>query len=61
LTEDAALFYSFDDPQPGSGSITYDVDPIEEAGDYYFQCDFHPTTMTGTFVVAEAGGGGGGS
>jgi plastocyanin len=61
VTEDAALIYSFDDPQPGSGSITYPVDPIEEPGDYYFQCDFHPTTMTGTFVVAEAGGGGGGA
>jgi plastocyanin len=44
---------------PGS-SETFDVEPIEETGDLYFQCDIHPT-MTGTFVVAEAGGGGGGN
>jgi plastocyanin len=32
-------------------TITYDADPIDEPGQYYFQCDVHPTTMTGTFVV----------
>lgn len=32
-------------------TITYDVDPIDEPGQYHFQCDVHPTTMTGTFVV----------
>ncbi|MGH2724385.1 MAG: cupredoxin domain-containing protein [Actinomycetota bacterium] len=40
--------------QIGAGeSTTYDVDPIDEPGQYFFRCDFHPTTMTGTFVVAE--------
>jgi hypothetical protein len=38
----------------GPDSITYEGEPIEEAGDFFFQCDFHATTMTGTFVVAEA-------
>jgi plastocyanin len=32
-------------------NITYDVDPIDEPGQYHFQCDVHPTTMSGTFVV----------
>jgi plastocyanin len=32
-------------------NITYQVDPIDEPGQYHFQCDVHPTTMTGTFVV----------
>jgi plastocyanin len=36
----------------GPGSITYDVDPIDQPGQYFFRCDIHPTTMTGTFVVA---------
>ena len=49
----------------GPDQITYNGDPIEEPGDYLFQCDVHPTTMTGTFVVApgaggETGGGAGG-
>ena len=30
-----------------------DVDPQEE-GSYYFQCDVHPDTMTGTLVVVKA-------
>jgi hypothetical protein len=44
----------------GPDSTTYEGDPIEEPGDLFFKCDVHPTTMTGTFVVAEAGGGAGG-
>ncbi len=35
---------------PGA-STTYDV-PSLQAGTYFFHCDIHPTTMTGTFVVA---------
>jgi hypothetical protein len=38
----------------GPDSTTYEVDPIDEEGDFFFQCDVHPSTMTGTFVVAEA-------
>ena len=36
----------------GPTTTTYQPDPIEEAGSLFFQCDVHPTTMTGTFVVA---------
>ena len=36
---------------PGPGQTTYEGEPIDEAGDHYFQCDVHPT-MNGTFVVA---------
>jgi hypothetical protein len=38
----------------GPDSITYEPDPIAEEGELFFQCDVHPTTMTGTFVVAPA-------
>jgi hypothetical protein len=34
----------------GPDTATYKVDPLQP-GNYYFQCDVHPTTMTGTFVV----------
>jgi hypothetical protein len=44
----------------GPDSITYDVDPIDEEGDFFFQCDVHPDSMTGTFVVARAEQGAGG-
>jgi plastocyanin len=37
----------------GPDSITYDVDPIDEEGNFHFQCDVHAGTMTGTFVVAK--------
>jgi hypothetical protein len=36
----------------GPDSITYEGKPIEQPGRYFFRCDFHPTVMTGTFVVA---------
>jgi plastocyanin len=32
-------------------NITYEVDSIADPGQYHFQCDVHPTTMFGTFVV----------
>ena len=47
---------------PGA-SGTAEGEPVDEAGSFFFRCDLHPTTMTGTFVVAggdEGGGGGGG-
>jgi plastocyanin len=31
------------------------------ADSYFFHCDVHPTTMTGTLAVIEGGGGGGGN
>lgn len=34
----------------GVASATYQVDALK-AGTYRFQCDIHPTTMNGTFVV----------
>jgi plastocyanin len=41
---------SVDEPVAGGESQTYEVDALE-AGEYFFRCDFHPTTMMGTFVV----------
>jgi plastocyanin len=37
---------------PGGSSQTYDVEALDP-GKYFFRCDFHPTTMTGTFVVVK--------
>lgn len=34
----------------GPKTVTYKVDALEP-GTYFFRCDVHPTTMTGTFVV----------
>ncbi len=34
----------------GPKAITYRVDALDP-GTYFFRCDVHPTTMTGTFVV----------
>ncbi len=35
----------------GPGKTTYAVGALD-AGTYFFRCDVHPTTMTGTFVVS---------
>ncbi|MGH2556777.1 MAG: cupredoxin domain-containing protein [Actinomycetota bacterium] len=31
-------------------SVTYEVEPLD-AGTFFFRCDVHPTTMTGTFIA----------
>lgn len=36
---------------PGVDSMVYEVGALEEEGQFFFRCDVHPTTMTGTFVV----------
>jgi len=36
----------------GPSSITYSIQPLA-AGTYYFRCDIHPTTMTGTIAADE--------
>ena len=43
----------------GPTTTTYQIDAIDQEGELHFQCDVHPTTMTGTFVVGAQGGGGG--
>jgi plastocyanin len=41
-----------------NSSVEFTFTAPEDPGDYSFICDYHPTTMVGTLVVAEAGGGG---
>lgn len=55
-TEDAQEdFFIGQNVGPGA-STTYNI-PAMPAGDYFFRCDLHPTSMVGTAIV-EAGGGG---
>lgn len=42
----------------GVDETTYEVD-AQDAGEFFYRCDLHPTTMTGTFVSAGEGGGAG--
>jgi plastocyanin len=51
-TDDSAATALFTgDLVTGPDTITYEVGALEP-GTYFFRCDVHPTTMTGTFVVA---------
>lgn len=43
----------------GPAKVDYHVDPVAE-GEYFFHCEVHPTTMTGTMTASPGGGGGGG-
>jgi plastocyanin len=40
----------------GIATQTYSVDVSLDPGEYFFQCDVHPTEMTGTFVAVKAKG-----
>ncbi len=44
------IFENTDPVDPG-GSASYTID-AQKPGQYFFNCYFHPTTMTGTLVVA---------
>lgn len=44
-------------PPVDAGLVGNTSVPALTAGDYFFLCTFHPTTMTGTLTVAEGGGG----
>ena len=48
-----ALFASDLDATVTGSVVPYDVPAIDDPGDFLFQCDFHPTSMIGTFIVAE--------
>ncbi|HVF09140.1 MAG TPA: cupredoxin domain-containing protein [Actinomycetota bacterium] len=43
----------------GPAKPQYAVEPLPE-GEYFFNCEIHPTTMTGTMTAAPGGGEGGG-
>lgn len=43
----------------GPKTVRWQVEPLAE-GEYFFFCQVHPTTMTGTLTAQPGGGGGGG-
>jgi plastocyanin len=42
---------NFPNDPPGPVVLTADVDPLQ-SGDYFYRCDYHATTMTGTLTIA---------
>jgi plastocyanin len=40
----------------GGDEATYEIPPLD-GGTYFFQCDVHPATMTGTVLVAASASG----
>lgn len=54
-----ATTYLTGTPVAGPGQVA-DPAPALAQGDYYFFCEFHPTTMFGTLTAAPAPAGGGG-
>jgi plastocyanin len=51
IFDGATALFQKSDAQPGPVVVTYDVGALK-AGQYSFKCDFHPTTMFGSFIVA---------
>ena len=49
-SQSGALFSGFSKPDSSPTPFDYPVGPLKP-GNYYFQCDFHPATMFGTFIV----------
>jgi len=43
----------------GPATVDYAVEPLTE-GEFFFNCEVHPTTMTGTMTASPEGGGDGG-
>jgi plastocyanin len=41
----------------GVASAEYQLPALDPGKTYYFHCDYHPTTMHGTIIVAKSGGG----
>ncbi|MET0801222.1 MAG: cupredoxin domain-containing protein [Actinomycetota bacterium] len=58
LTEEGGDQIAATEVAPGPVQEPLDVDPLDP-GEYFYQCDVHPT-MTGNLVAIEGGGGGGG-
>lgn len=44
----------------GPKTVIYQFSAPTTPGTYFFRCDVHPTVMTGSFIVTDAGSSGGG-